>query len=90
MLQMLKRAVPSAPPPPPPLSTEDDAVMTVGFFDAMATQNMRDLDAFETKLVAEIEAKTNALKAVREAKERGKALLRSDAVDKQKPRKVAA
>lgn len=59
-------------------STEDDAIQTVNFFDAMAVQNMRDLDEFETKLVAEIEAKTNALKAVREAKERGKALLPID------------
>jgi hypothetical protein len=70
-------------PPPPDMAanTEDEAIQTIGFFDAMATQNLRDLAGYEAKLVKEIDSKTNALAAVREAMERGKALLPYDPAD---------
>lgn len=61
--------------------TEEDAIHAVETFDALATQNLRDLAEFEAKLVSEIESKTKALAAVREAMERGRALVPYDPAD---------
>lgn len=77
MFNPFKQVAPFEPFEPMPIQTEDEALQTVGFFDAMAAQNLDALRHYRAALTSEIAAKEAALAVVNDCIARAERMMPS-------------